>query len=160
MDVQNASRWPGLCAGGYFAAAAVYVGNAIALATVRTGALLLVLLMAVLPVICVAMGGLVLAGNHWAPKWSVVVAAGFTAIHLVGLAYLFLAAPVSVPVLTRSLQWQLGSAFVSLWLLILCFAFRLARSLEVPPIGSSRSPFAVDAGAPSVKDVTYPKSPK
>ena len=54
-----------------------------------------------------------LAGKRWAPRWAVVMAAGFTAMHLVGLAYLFLVSPSSVAELTRSLQWQLGSAFVS-----------------------------------------------
>jgi hypothetical protein len=130
MNGPNPSRWAGVCAGGYFAAAAVYVGNVIALATVRARDLLLILVMAALPVICVLMGCLVLAGKRRAPRWAVVVAAGFAAIHVVGLAYLFLTAPVSDSVLTRSLQWQLGTAFVCLWLSVLCFAFRLAKSEE------------------------------
>jgi hypothetical protein len=130
MNGPNPAQWAGLCAGGYFAAAAVYIGNVIALATVRSGNLMLILLMVALPVICVLMGCQVLAAKRWAPRWSVVVAGGFAAIHVVGLAYLFLVEPASVPVLTRSLQWQLGCAFVFLWLCVLCFAFRLARSVE------------------------------
>jgi hypothetical protein len=130
MNGRNPTRWAGVCAGGYFAAAAIYVGNVVALATVRSGDPLLILGMGALPFICVLMGCLVLAGKRWAPRWSVVVAAGFAAIHLVGLAYLFLVAPGSDSVLTRSLQWQLGTAFVFLWASVLCFAFWLAKSAE------------------------------
>ena len=144
MNGPNPIRWAGICAGGYFAAAAVYLGNAVALATVRAGNLPLTVVMGCLPVVCVAMGGLVLAGRRRAPRWAVVVATGFCAIHLVGLAYLFLLASASVNVLTRSLQWQLGTAFVFLWLGILCFALRLAKSVE-------SLPFAVDLHASAAK---------
>jgi hypothetical protein len=77
------------------------------------------------------MGALVLSGKRWAPRWSVVVAGGFSAIHLIGLAYLFLLTPPSYTNVTRSLQWQLGAAFVLLWLAILAFAFRRAKATEM-----------------------------
>jgi hypothetical protein len=130
MNEPNPSRWAGLCAGGYFAAAAVYVGNFVAMAAVRAEGFLLILAMGALTVACLVMGGLVLAGKSWAPRVSVVVAAAFAAIHLVGLVYLFLTGSTSVAVLTRSLQWQLGTTFVFLWLGVLVFAFRLVRCLE------------------------------
>jgi hypothetical protein len=130
MNDPNPTRWAGVCAGGYFAAAAVYVGNVAAMATIRAGDVLLILVMGALPVICVVMGCQVLAGKRWAPRWAVVVAGGFAAIHVVGLAYLFLVGSTAVSVLTRSLQWQLGGAFVFLWLSILCFSFRLAKAAE------------------------------
>jgi hypothetical protein len=130
MNGPNPTRWAGVCAGGYFAAAATYVGNAAAMATIRAADVLLILVLGSLPVICVTMGCQVLAGKRWAPKLAVVVAGGFAAIHVIGLAYLFLAAPTAVSVLTRSLQWQLGGAFVVLWLSILCFSFRFANAVE------------------------------
>ena len=130
MNESNPSLWAGVCAGGYFAAAAVYVGNVVALAVVRAEGILLILAMAALTVACLVMGWLVLAGKPWAPRLSVVVAAAFAAIHLVGLAFLFLTGSASSAVLTRSLQWQLGTAFVLLWLSVLGFAFRLVKSLE------------------------------
>ena len=43
MNQPNPTRWAGVCAGGYFAAAAVYAGNVVALATMRAGDLLPVL---------------------------------------------------------------------------------------------------------------------
>jgi hypothetical protein len=127
MDGPNPNRWAGVCAGGYFAAAAVYLGNVVALAAVREGDLPGTLLMGVCPVVCVLVGGFVLAGRRWAPKLSVLVAVGFSAVHLVGLGYLFLAAPASVSALTRSLQWQAGAAFLFLWLCVLFCALRLAN---------------------------------
>jgi hypothetical protein len=132
MNASNPALWAGLCAGGYFAAAAVYVGNVVALAVVRED-LLLTLVMVVLPAVCVLMGRLVIAGKAWAPRWAVVVAAGFSVIHLVGLVYLFLLTPASVSIVTRALQWQLGCAFVFLWLIVLSFAFRLAKGIEASP---------------------------
>jgi hypothetical protein len=132
MKGPNPTRWAGMCAGGYLTAAAVYAGNAVALAAGRPGGLPLALATGILPVICVAMGCLVLAGKRWAPRLAVVVAAGFAAVHLVGLAHLFLVAPASVSALTRSLQWQLGTAFFFLWVGIFCFALRLARAVESP----------------------------
>jgi hypothetical protein len=130
MNDSNAPRWAGVCAGGYFAAAAMYIGNIVALAVIRAGGIVLILAMGALTLACLAMGGLVLAGKHWAPRLSVVVAAAFAAIHLVGLAYLFLMGSATASVLTRSLQWQLGTAFVFLWLSVLGFAFRLVKCLE------------------------------
>jgi hypothetical protein len=130
MNEPNRTRWAGVCAGGYFAAAAVYLGNVIALAVFRSGHLPVVLAMGGLPVACSLMGGLVLSGRHWAPRWSVVVAGGFAAMHLIGLAYLFLITPVSDSALTRSLQWQLGIAFLLLWLVVLLSAFRLAKCAD------------------------------
>jgi hypothetical protein len=127
MKAPDSTLWAGVCAGGYFAAAAVYIANAFVLATVRAEGLPLALLIAGLPVICALMGALVLAQRPWAPRWAVVVAAGFSAVHLVGLAYLYLAASASVPAIVRSLQWQLGGSFLSLWLGVLLAAFRLAR---------------------------------
>lgn len=133
MTALNSTRWAGVCAGGYFAAAAVYVGNIVALAMVRGGELMPALVTAALPVVCIVMGGLVLAGKRWAPKWAVVVAAGFCAMHFVGLAYLFLGAPTPDAALTRSLQWQLAAAFAFLWFSVLFFAFRLAKGAGVYP---------------------------
>lgn len=78
------------------------------------------------------MGALVLAGKRWAPRWAVVVAVGFSAIHLVGLAYLFLLTPASASALTLSLQWQLGTALLLLWLSVLCSALRLAKCAGSP----------------------------
>jgi hypothetical protein len=133
MNGPNPSRWAGMCAGGFFAAAAGYGGNVVGLATVRSGVALLLLVMGALPVICVVMGCLVLAGRRRAPRWAVVVAGGFCAVHLIGLAYLFLLRPGLDSVVTRSLQWQLGTAFVLLWLTVLGFAFRLAKGVEAWP---------------------------
>src|ERR1700722_432880 len=104
------SRWAGVCAGGYFAAAAVYLANVIVIAVFRSGALLLALAMGCLPVICAFMGGLVLAGRRRGPRLAVVVAGGFCAMHLIGLAYLFLIAPDSASPLAQSLQRQVGTA--------------------------------------------------
>jgi hypothetical protein len=127
MNEPTASRWAGVCAGGYFAAAAVYIGNAVALSAARDRDLALTLAMGGFPFVCGIMGGLVLAEKRWAPKWAVVIAGGFSAIHLVGLAYLFLIVPASTPALTRSLQWQLGVALLLLWMTNLFFAFRLVK---------------------------------
>jgi hypothetical protein len=136
MNEPNPTRWAGVCAGGYFAAAAVYVGNAVALSAARERNLALTVAMAGFPVVCVVVGSLVLAEKRWAARWAVVVAGGFSAIHLVGLAYLFLIVPASTPALTRSLQWQLGVAFLILWLGNLCFAFRLAKSVDGQGVSS------------------------
>jgi hypothetical protein len=106
------------------------MGNGAALAAVRAEGILLILAMGALTAACLAMGGLILAGKPWAPRLSVVVAAAFAAIHAIGLAYLFLTGSPSAAVLTRSLQWQLGTAFVLLWLSVLGFAFRLVKCLE------------------------------
>jgi hypothetical protein len=127
MSELKATRWGSLCAGGYFAAAAVYIGNAAALSAARDRDPLLTAAMGGFPVVCGVMGGLVLAEKRWAARLAVVVAGGFSAIHLVGLAYLFLIVPASTPALTRSLQWQLGVAFLVLWLTNLGFAFGLAK---------------------------------
>lgn len=132
MTGSNPIRWTGVCAGGYFAAAAVYAGNIFALAMVREEGLFPVVVTGILPVICVTVGGLVLVGKPWAPRWAVVVAAGFLAMHLVGLTYLFLGAP-TVAALTRSLQWQLAAAFACLWTCVLLFAFRLAKDAGASP---------------------------
>jgi hypothetical protein len=102
------------------------------LAAFRAGSLSLAVVMAGVPIVCGIMGGLVLAGRRWASKWAVVVAVGFSAIHLVGLAYLFLLTPASIPALTLSLQWQLGVALLLLWLSILCSAFRVAKCVGSP----------------------------
>ncbi len=138
MNEPKISRWAGVCAGGYYAAAAVYLGNVFVLATVRRGDVPLVILMGGLPVICATMGSLVLSNRRWVPKWAVVVAAGFAAIHLIGLAYLFLVTPASISDLSRSLQWQLGVALLFLWLSVFCSAFRLAKCFDSakasPPI--------------------------
>jgi hypothetical protein len=131
MNDPNPSRWAGLCAGGFFAAAAVYVGNVVAMAAIRAEDLLLILAMGTLTVACLVMGCLVLSARHWAPRLSVVVAAAFAAVHFVGLVYLFLTSSPSAAILTRSLQWQLGTAFLLLWLSVLGFAFRLVRCLEL-----------------------------
>lgn len=129
MSEPNPTRWAGVCAGGYFAAAAVYLANVIVLAVFRSGALLLALAMGCLPVVCVLIGCLVLAGRRRGPRLAVVVAGGFSAIHLIGLAYLFLIVPSSVSALTQSLQWQLGTALLFLWLVVLWSAFLLANSV-------------------------------
>jgi hypothetical protein len=134
MSEPNPTRWAGVCAGGYFAAAAVYLANVIVMAVFRSGALPVALAMACLPVICAVMGGMVLAGRRRAPRLAVVVAGGFCAIHLIGLAYLFLIAPGSASPLTQSLQWQLGTALLFLWLVVLWSAFLLANG-----VGPSRS---------------------
>ena len=65
-------------------------------------------------------------------KVGVVVAVGFSAIHLVGLAYLFLLTPASVSALTLSLQWQPGVALLLLWMSVLCSAFKLAKYAGSP----------------------------
>jgi hypothetical protein len=131
MNEPNPSLWSGLCAGGYFAAAAVYVGNVVAMAAVRAEGWLLILAMGALTLVCVVMGGFVVAEKPWAARVSVVLAAAFAAVHLVGLVYLFLMGSPSAAVLTRSLQWQLGIAFVFLWLSVLGFAFRLVGCVKV-----------------------------
>jgi hypothetical protein len=136
-----------VCAGAYFAAGAVYAGNVVALASVRPGVLLLAIVMSALPVVCVTVGVIVLSGRPWAPRWAVVVAAGFGALHLVGLSHLFLAPTAPETVITRSLQWQLGTAFVLLWATILALTFRLARLLDSPRGVATGSPFAVDPRA-------------
>ncbi len=130
MNEPNPARWAGICAGGYFAAAAVYLANVVVLATFREGGLTAALAMGALPVACGVMGCLILLAKRWAPRWAVVVAGGFSAIHLIGLAYLFLLAPASASALTRSLQWQVGAGFLFLWLCVLGSAFRLAWSAE------------------------------
>lgn len=131
MSEPNAARWAGVCAGGYFAAAAVYLGNVVVLAVFRPGALLLVLTMGSLPVICALMGGLVLSGRRRAPRLAVVAAGGFSAVHLIGLAYLFLVSPYySASTPTQSLQWQLGTSLLFLWLCVLWTAFRLAKASD------------------------------
>jgi hypothetical protein len=132
MKEPNPARQAGVCAGGYFAAAAVYIGNVIALGALREGELPVAAAMGAIPIACVVMGGLVLSGRPWAPRWAVVVAGGFCAIHLIGLAYLFLVAPSSASALTQSLQWQLGTALLFLWLWVLGSAFRLARGARSP----------------------------
>jgi hypothetical protein len=130
MKEPNPTRWAGVCAGGYFAAAAVYVGNICALVAFRAGAPWLTLLMGGLPLVCMLMGGLVLTEKPRAPRWAVVVAGGFSAIHLVGLADLFLTGSAPDSALARSLQWQLGVALLFLWLGVLFSAFRLARCAD------------------------------
>jgi hypothetical protein len=131
MSEPNPTRWAGVCAGGYFAAAAVYLANAIVLAVFRPGALLLALSMGTLPVICALVGGLVLSGRRRAPRLAVVVAGGFSSVHLIGLAYLFLVAPNSASALTQALQWQLGTSLLFLWLCVLWTAFRLAKASDM-----------------------------
>jgi hypothetical protein len=66
---------------------------------------------------------------------AVVVAGGFCSIHLIGLAYLFLVAPDAASALAQSLQWQLGTALLFLWLVVLWSAFLLANG--VGPSGSA-----------------------
>jgi hypothetical protein len=136
MSEPNPGRWAGVCAGGYFAAAAVYLANVIVLAVFRSGALLLALAMGCLPVICSLMGALVLAGRRRSPRLAVVVAGGFCSIHLIGLAYLFLIAPESASTLTQSLQWQLGTALLFLWLVVLWSAFLLANGVGLSGPGA------------------------
>lgn len=131
MKEPNRQQWEGVCAGGYFAAAAVYLGNVLALAAVR-GGLALTLVFGAFPVVCAAVGCLVLAGKRWVPRWAVVVAAAFAAIHLVGLADLFFVGSESAPLPTRALQWQLGAAFLFIWVSVLLAAFRLARCADRP----------------------------
>jgi hypothetical protein len=64
MNEPNQTRWAGVCAGGYFAAAAVYLGNVLVLAAFRAGSLSLTLVAAGFPIVCGIMGGLVLAGRR------------------------------------------------------------------------------------------------
>ena len=132
MKVPNPSRWAGVCAGGYFAGAAVYLGNIVVLAVFREGELLLSLAIGAFLAACLVLGLLVLSGRPWAPRLAVVAASGFTAVHLIGLAYLFFVAPSSGSVLARSLQWQIGTGFLFLWLCVLGSAFRLVRVSESP----------------------------
>jgi hypothetical protein len=127
-----------VCAGGYFAAASVYLGNAVALASFRSRGFVLTLAMGGLTAACATMGAMVLAEKRWAPRLAVVVAGGFCAMHLIGLAYLFLVPAVSDSPLTPSLQWQLGTAFLFLWLGVLGFAFRLAKGAP-PHFGPGRT---------------------
>jgi hypothetical protein len=129
MTDPNPGRWAGVCAGGYFAGAAVYAGNVAVLAGSRDRGLLLVAAVAALCAACAAMGGLVLSGRRWAPRLAVVAAACLCTIHLIGLARLFLT-PALDSAITRSLQWQLGTGFLFLWLGVLGSAFRLVRCAE------------------------------
>jgi hypothetical protein len=133
MKSPNPTLLAGVCAGGYFAAAALYVGNAVAMAANRSANLTLALAMGFLPVICAVVGGLVLAGRRWAPRGAVVSAAGFACIHAIGLVDLLLIGTSPTLALARSLQWQLGTGFLFLWLGILWCAFRLAGCVESPP---------------------------
>jgi hypothetical protein len=129
MNEPKSLQWAGVCAGGYFGAAAVYLGNVVVLTAFRPGDLLLAMAIGALPVICVIMGWLVLSGKRWAPRLAVVVAGEFAAIHLIGLARLFLVSTAPISALAQSLQWQLGSAFLLLWLSVLWSAFRLAKGV-------------------------------
>ncbi len=131
MKAPNPTLLAGVCAGGYFAAASLYVGNAVAMALNRSANLPLTLAMCFLPLICALVGGFVLTRRKWAPRVAVVSAAGFACIHVIGLADLLLTgAPAG---LARSLQWQLGAGFLFLWLGILVSAFRLAGSAGSAP---------------------------
>jgi hypothetical protein len=141
MNETNPPRMAGICAGGYFAAAAVYVGNVAALLAFQPGALRLALAVGCLPVICVLMGFVVLAGRRLAARWAVVVASGFCAIHLIGFAFLFLVTPTTASTITQSLQWQLGTALLFLWLFVLGSAYWLARGFDSTRTGAhSASP--------------------
>ncbi|HEY1794218.1 MAG TPA: hypothetical protein VGG34_14980 [Opitutaceae bacterium] len=126
---RGTERWAGICAGGYFACAAAYLGNILALAAARQSEAVPALIMSGLPIVCTAMGLIVLRGPKWAPRWAVVVAAGFGAMHLTGLACLLLL-PESPEPLTRSLQWQLAAGLFFVWALVLAAALRLARESE------------------------------
>jgi hypothetical protein len=132
INEPKATRWSGVCAGGYFASAAIYMGNVVVLPAFRSGTFWACLAISILPILCVTMGCLVLAVKIWVPRLAVVVAAGFCAIHLIGLAYLFLITPPDVPMLTQSLQWQLGTSLFFLWLTILFASFRLANCFPHP----------------------------
>jgi hypothetical protein len=129
MVEANPGRWAGVCAGGYFAGAAVYFANVVVLAGFREGHMPVALAVGALSATCAAMGWLVLSGRRGAPRLAVVAAACLCTIHLIGLARLFLT-PSSDPALTQSLQWQLGAGFLFLWLCALASALRLVRCCE------------------------------
>ena len=137
MNDQKAARCAGICAGGYFAAAAAYLGNALAIIAVRPWNPLPDLAMSVLPLACAGMGALVLSGRHRVARYSVVVAGGFAAIHLIGSAYLFLDPPDASYVLGRSLSWQIGATYLFLWLGVFASALRLAHCTRPDPAGGS-----------------------
>ncbi len=139
MNEPNAVRWVGVCAGGYLAAAAVYLGNAGALAGVREGGLGLGVVMGLIGAGCAATAAVLLIGGSWAPlRGSVVLAAGLLSIHLVGLVRLGFMGPVAEAALHRSLQWQLGATFVLLWSCVLGLALRMNASLR--PRGPGAAP--------------------
>jgi hypothetical protein len=135
LKTPNQTLWAGVCAGGYFAAAAVYLGNIVVLAALNGGNIAVTLAMVGFPVACGVMGGLVAAQKAWVPKWSLVVAAGFAAIHLIGLVYLFFDAPGATPSPTSLLQWRLGSSFFALWLVVAFAANKFARTASSPASG-------------------------
>jgi hypothetical protein len=130
----KAARSAGICAGGYFGAAAAYLGNALAIIAVRPWNPLPDLAMAALPLACAAMGLRVLSGSHRAAKYAVVVAGGFAAIHLIGSAYLFLDPPDASLGLSRSLSWQLAATYLFLWTGILASALSLAHATRPDPL--------------------------
>lgn len=133
INDQKAARCAGICAGGYFAAAAAYLGNALAIIAVRPWNPLPDLAMSALPFACAGIGALVLSGRHRVAKYAVVVAGGFAAIHLIGSAYLFLDPPDISYGLSRSLSWQMGAAFLFLWLGVFASALRLAHCTRPAP---------------------------
>jgi hypothetical protein len=135
LKAPNQTLWTGMCAGGYFAASAVYLGNIAVLAVLNGRNLAVILAMVSFPVACAVMGGLVVTQKAWVPKWSLVVAAGFSAIHLIGLVYLFFDVPGSTPVPASILEWRLGSSFFALWLFIMFAANKLAGSASAPAAG-------------------------
>src|SRR5208282_1949439 len=77
MNEPSPTLWAGVCAGGYFAAAAVHLGNVLVLGAFRAGSLSLTLIMGGFPVVCSLMGGLLLAGKRWAPRWGLWWPSGF-----------------------------------------------------------------------------------
>jgi hypothetical protein len=133
----KASRFAGICAGGYFAAAAAYLGNALAIIAVRPWNPLPDLAMAALPLACAGMGVWVLSGRNRVAKYAVVVAGGFEAIHLIGSAFLFLDAPDASLGLGKSLSWQLGATYLFLWLGVLASALKLAHATRPDPVQGS-----------------------
>lgn len=124
-------RSAGICAGGYFAAAAAYFANAIVMAAGRERNTATPLMLGGLTIACGLIGILVLAENRWMRKGAVVAAGAFAAIHLIGLTFLFFDASTSASPLARSLQWQLGTVFFFVWLSVLAAAIRLVRSQRI-----------------------------
>jgi hypothetical protein len=133
MNERTTTRRAGVCAGGYFAAAGVYLGSALVLASLRAAGLAAMMLLGTFPVICAVAGRLVLSEKPWTRKLAVALAAGFAVIHLDGLAYLYWAMPASAADHTRSPQWQLGVGLGFLWLTVLWSALRLDKRDAVTP---------------------------
>lgn len=125
------AAWAGLCAGGYFAGGVAYLANALVLAAGRSGELAATLMLLVLTLACGVMGLTLLAEKRWSPRIAVVGAGALGAVHLIGLAYLFLTDNAGATPLARSLQWQLGLVFLFIWLTVLAVALRLVRSRTI-----------------------------